>query len=319
MKLEKLIAFLIILAIYYAVGGDAFPDYSNYITISEKGGYLFLEDEYFFEWISRFWLANVGSIISNHQLSVDIFAALVQLIYFGWLMHDSGDKRYELSKFWITIFLGPLLITTTLRGSPAYLAIFWIAAAPRTWIGAAGASLIALGFHDSALLPIVIYVLARIFSRLDSRPMRIFLLLAGVGVIVAGAAVIQLAVPLLLQLGMGIRAVYFAEITSPSVPKMIYALFIALLCLPLCSKRMMKVEQGFFVLAMFFASALLFALASTPAIRMLLYVFGSALILNFRYHKGITQRFARMSIVQVGVAPMLMAVMFWDLFRNANV
>ena len=232
MTIKKLIAFSVILIIYYVVGGDAFPDYSNYITISEKGGYLFFENEYFFEWISRFWLANVGSAIGDHKLSIDIFAGLIQAIYFIWLMKDSGDRRYELAKFWITIFLGPLLITTTLRGSPAYLAIFWMVAASRSRLELMVAALAALGFHDSAILPIVVFVLARVFKRFDTRPVRIFLLGTSVAVIVAGAAVIQLAVPLLLALGMGIRAVYFTELTAPSVPKIIYALFVGLLCLP---------------------------------------------------------------------------------------
>lgn len=319
MTLKKLLAFCLIVSIYYLVGGDGFPDYQNYITLSEGGGYLFLPDEYFFEWFSRFWLAHVGAEIGDHQLSVDMFVVLIQAIYFVWLMCDSGDPKYEVAKFWITVFLGPLLITTTLRGSPAYLAVFWMVAANRSSWALAMAALAALAFHDSAILPIVVLVLSRLFGRLDARPVRAALLVLGAVLIIIGTAFLQIAVPLLLQLGLGIRAVYLLDALAPSLPKIVYALFVGALCIPLCWRRSAQVEQGFFVLALFTASAMLFALSSTAAIRMLLYVFGAALILIMKHDNGMLPRFARMTAVQAILAPPLIALMFWDLFRHATV
>lgn len=317
--IRKLSVFVALVVVYYSLGGAHFPDYQNYITISEKGGYLFLENEYFFEWVSRFWLRYVGSELRNHILSVDIFVGLIQLIYFTWLMHDSGDERYELSKFWITVFLGPLLLTTTLRGTPAYIAVFMILGSNYSILGLFFCFMLALSFHDSALLPLLVYCLARVTTFIDYSLVRVSVLLVGMLFIAIGSLFLQTLMPVLLSYGLGIREIYFMEPASPSAAKIVYAIFVGFLCALACIMNGLRNEKLWFMVLLYFFSAILFALSSTPAIRMLLYVFGGAILLNIQFSKGIVFNFFNSIFVQAFIAPLLIALMFWDLFRNASV
>jgi len=316
MKAISIVVAIFICSIYYFVGGELFPDYKNYITISENGGWLFDPNEYFFEWVSRWWLRELPSYVS-HVIAVDLLAFAVQLIYVVWLI--CAVKKSEIvAKYWITVLSGPLLLTTTLRGTVAYLAAYLLVDGEnRSFLKSTPILLLGLSFHDSFLIVALICIISYVLSAYLGRRLLISIYIFSVFMIFFGSYLLGGLGSLILILGIGIRDVYFMEISGPSIIKTIYALFVAALVFPIVwSKNIENPQSTLIIVLLFAASSILFGLSSTPAIRMLLFVSGMAVLVGFS--RGLYSLYFYRPSVMIFLGMPIISIMFWDLFRNAS-
>jgi hypothetical protein len=318
MKYQTLTLAIVICLIYYLVGGESFPDYKNYITISEKGGWLFDENEYYFEWISRWWLREMPVYFSS-QVAVNGLILFVQLTYAVWLL-KSKSKAEKIAKYWITVLSGPLFLTTTARGTIAYIAAYSLVEKNKklSIYKAFFFIILGLSFHDSFIIVVVAYAASLIFARYATRKIFIVLYVFSLLTIVLGHIVFGEIVGLILQFGIGIRDVYFQENSTPSILKTSYALTVCLIVLPLVnSKKNIEPSLILMIVILLAVSSILFSLSSTPAIRMLLYVSGMSILVGFsnRLYPRVFER----KIFMIAIGLPIIFIMFWDLFRNANV
>lgn len=310
------IQIIIILMVYYIVGGESFPDYLNYITISENGGWLFDEREYFFEWFSRGWLKYMPEIVS-HKIAVDFFAAFIQLAYIIWVLM-ARERKSLTSRYWITAFSGPLFLTTTLRGSISYLAAFLLVENRNYSKSVVGLILISgLAFHDSFALIVIAYIFSRLSYKFISRKVIAVVYFSSFLLAMFGSSIVQGIAPLILLLGIGIRDVYFLDVSDASLLKIMYAIFVGTLIFPLVRVAKSEDENLIFLVMIYFLSCGLFAISSTPAIRMLLYVSGMAITLGFK--RELYPRIFKNPLFMVPFGSIIMSLMFWDLMRNANI
>jgi hypothetical protein len=316
MKIISIIVAIFICLIYYLVGGELFPDYKNYITISENGGWLFDPNEYFFEWASRWWLRELPNYVPN-VIAVDLLAFAVQLIYVIWLI-DTVNKAEIVGKYWITVLSGPLLLTTTLRGTVAYLAAYLLVDSKnRSILKSSLILLMGLSFHDSFLIVALAYIISYPLSGFLGRRFLISVYIFSVFMIVFGGYLLGGLASLILILGIGIRDVYFSEVSGPSIIKIVYALFVAGLVFPIVwSKNNENQQSTLMIVLLFAASSILFGLSSTPAIRMLLFVSGMAVLVGFS--RGLYPSYLNKPSVMILIGLPIIFLMFWDLFRNAT-
>ncbi|MDI9232734.1 hypothetical protein QLQ16_02670 [Limnohabitans sp. HM2-2] len=316
---RTLIVYVVIIILYYAFGGASFPDYENYITISQKGGYLFSPDEYFAEWGSRWWLKNVGEIIGNHKISIDILVLFIQIYYLAWLLRGD-DEKLDVAKLWITIFLGPLLLTTTIRATPVYLLVYTLAATRVSAIKLMIIFMFGLFFHDTALLVFLVYFIAY-FIEINFKKSINFLVpgawLISILMILLGNLMAENIMLILKNLNIGVRDVYLKSIDSPSFLKIAYALFIAVLCVP-SIKRKEKTLEDLFLVGLLLLGALTFAVSSTAAIRIFIFAFGVSLIQLIKNSTESRMFVAASSFSYALFFPLITSLMFWDLFRNTN-
>jgi hypothetical protein len=315
MKFFTISLCLIVIIFYYVIGGHNFPDYSNYITISEKGGYLYFENEYFAEWISRAWLSNIGFILNDHTLSIDIFALLIQFSYIMWIL-SGVEKKDNISKYWITVFLAPLFLTTTLRGTVGYICLFQFFIGALTLKRALIFGFIAVSFHDSAAIPFIL--LAPALLLLNSKSFNIInaLLWSFSFIFINFSQIISAQLLALVStFGIGIREIYFQNYESPSLVKSLYANFIlGLTFVVLINKG--EAEKKLSLMLIMFACSMLYSIASTPAIRMLIYVFGICVVMA-SHSEGLVKNLLSNRIVISVFTPIVMGLTFYDLFRNA--
>ena len=316
MKKSTFFVWLLIVLIYYTLGGQSFPDYANYITLSQNGGYLFYENEYFAEWLSRLWLANVGRLIGDHQLSVDIFSAIIQITYLIWAV-NGHEKNKLIAKFWITIFLGPLLLTTTIRATVSYLCVFQVFLGELTLKRILFYGLVGASFHDAVLIPVAMILGMKIFENYLKIKMPSFLLIVSFCIIALGPYLVNFALELINSFGIGIREIYFQNYLSPSVAKYVYALFILTLSFFVLHVESEPLAQSAYM-SIVVVSTMMFSIASTPAIRLYLYAFGPACILLVR-GTGLMGKLMRNKIVLLTVPIFILPLMIFDLFRNVEV
>lgn len=316
---RALIVYILIISFYYVLGGKSFPDYENYITISEKGGYLFSPDEYFTEWGSRWWLKNIGQVIGNHQISIDILVLFIQIYYLVWLLNNK-DEKIDIAKLWITIFLGPLLLTTTIRATPVYLLVYTLAASRVSIIKLLMMFLFGLLFHDTALLAFFVYFMAYLIEKNFKKSID-FLMVSvwvfSIFMIVFGNLMTENFILILKSLNIGVRDVYLKSIDSPSLLKIAYALFIAALSIPSINRKE-KTLEDLFLIGLLFLGAITFAVSSTAAIRIFIFAFGVALIQLIKNSTELRMFVATSSFSYALFFPLITSLMFWDLFRNTN-
>ena len=66
------------------------------------------------------------------------------------------------------------------------------------------------------------------------------------------------------------------------------------------------------------ACALLYSMASTPAIRLFIYVFGICVVMT-SHGEGLAKKLLNNKIIIILFTPIVMGLTFYDLFRNARV
>ncbi|MFF7708707.1 EpsG family protein [Pseudomonas sp. NPDC007930] len=168
-------AVMIIVCVYYIVGGYHFPDYTNYITIVKNGGVLRDSSEYVAEWFSRGFFKLVPAKLDiEPRATVDLFVAIVQaafLIFVTWA--SRGSPRLARGWVFLTLALGPLLLTTAVRSAPAYLCIAYLGCdenlKKRPWFKFLILAVVAVSFHDTAIVMLGLLAVTVLLAKVQSR------------------------------------------------------------------------------------------------------------------------------------------------------
>ncbi|AZF04438.1 hypothetical protein [Pseudomonas sp. R5-89-07] len=318
------LAFVVaLLGVYYFMGGWAFPDYPNYVTIVNNGGYLFSKDEYMAEWVSRLFLSHGLSFFDSAEHVVDFFALIVQIFYILFVFYF-GVSKEGISKrgwFFFTAVLGPLLITTALRASPAYILIAYIAATGgRFGFKVALLSILAVSFHDSALILVIVYAAscigARLFKSIGPVFYR-FLMWCSLALILLSQQVAYILFSVVSKLNIGIRSVYFLELPETSIVKKVFMVVIWVVAYTTIRNISVNVRTKLFVCGSILLTALSFSLSEVVGVRFALYVLGSCVLAKGAFlFTG--QRDSRYRQVDVIFAVAYFCLVFMDILRNAR-
>ena len=318
-----LVAFSVII-VYYVVGGYAFPDYSNYITLVENGGYLFSPDEYAAEWISRFILRNGFGFFSTSKGSVDFLAVVSQLFFVIsiYLLMRNGTKQHQKGWLFFTLLLSPLLLTTVLRATPAYIIVAYLAYYERglsrrsVFLG-----LLAVSFHDSAIVMILIYFIVVIFCNVFSGVklwMLRFSMWCALAVIVFSQYVSYLILVVLSQFDFGVRSVYMQGVESFSIVKKLFIVFVWFVAYTLLYNKSASLKSKVFVTAGVVLVALSFSINEVVGIRFSAYILGSAVVCKGAFLLSGKEK-SNYSVLDYFFAFLYFLLMFYDVFRNAKI
>ncbi|ALE87598.1 hypothetical protein [Pseudomonas versuta] len=313
-----------VLLVYYFVGGYGFPDYRNYIALAENNGYITSANEYAAEWVARFFLRNGFGVADSAAGTVDFFAAFVQIFYIVFiLILMRGDDLQQQQRGWLffTLALSPLLLTTALRATPAYLIIAYLCSYGkistfRFFILA----VVAISFHDSAIVMIALYVMSCVFCNVFYNVRESFLrwgMWGAFTLILLSQQVSFLFVSLVSHFDLGIRAVYFQGGESASVVKKIFLLFIWVVAYTGLSGEAVSIRSKVFLCASTLVMALSFSLSEVAGIRFSVYVLGAAVVAKgaFLFSGNEDSKFKQVDLV---LGFMYFVIMFYDIFRNVK-
>ncbi|WP_411705145.1 hypothetical protein [Edaphovirga cremea] len=312
-----------LLVIYYFMGGGSFPDYSNYVTIVNNGGYLFSKDEYMTEWVSRFFLSKGLVFFDSADHVVDFFALLVQMFYVLFVFYFGLIKGRVSRRGWFffTAVLGPLLITTALRASPAYILVAYIAATGgRLNLKFLLLSVLAVSFHDSALILVAVYaascVIAGIFKSIGSTLYQL-LMWCSLALVLLSQQVSYVLFSVVSKLNIGIRSVYFQELPDTSIVKKVFMIVIWVVAYTTIKNIAVQARTKIFVCSSMLLTAISFSLSEVVGIRFALYVLGSCVLAKgaFLFSGQHNSRYRQVDVV-IAVAYFCLA--FMDILRNAG-
>jgi hypothetical protein len=279
---------VLVLLIYYLIGGKEFPDYSNYLTIVKQGGYLFSPNEYKAEWISRFILRNPNGLFGSSFDAVNFLVVTAQLSFFLFLFLVTRSKYVSWSgSFYFCLFSAPLLLTTAVRAAPVYLIMTYLTIFSDKmkfkwflfWF------FLALAFHDTAILIGSILGVQKFFySRIGkinlNRIIKLVLMLSLV-LILMPEFFTDVVRSLSTFVDLGIRATYFEVTIERSFIKRLFMLFI-LICVFLSMYRTKVIHFFHFsVAAIYLAASFGFVINEVVGIRMVLFV-----LYPFVYYNG---------------------------------
>lgn len=323
-RLLFLLVVFSVLAIYYVVGGYGFPDYRNYITLAENNGYISSPDEYAAEWISRFFLRNGFGVLDSAVEVVDFFAAFIQVFYIVFILSLMKDEDILHQRGWLffTLALSPLLLTTALRAAPAYIIIAYLAYYGRfTSLRFLLLSLLAISFHDSAILMVVLFVLSCVFCNVFKRVNASFIrkvMWLSVLLIVFSEQFSLLFVSLISNFDFGIRAAYFQSPESASLVKKIFVLFAWYIAYTSLFNKLCCVRTKVFICAAALLMALSFSISEVAGIRIAGYVIGVSVVSKGAFLLSGNEG-DKLRQVDLLCGFMYFVVMFYDIFRNVKV
>lgn len=281
-QLLGIIFILFTLASYTTLGGDAFPDYENYITIAENRGWLFQENEYFFEWISRGLLIYLPLLGFSPKSSVDVLAAVNQLVctaIFLWLMF-SKEKEKNVGATLLFSLIGFLLLTTTIRAAPCYLALT-VLACRNLKLDLFGLCILLFGlaWHDSFLILAAFVLLSgtiantKALERALSNP-----LIHNAIYILSATALLfsnQLRDTILSLIGFdaGIRAVYFDGDGAQSTIKLVYCMIAIIVCATTFNDAKVHIRNRILATMLSVGIAAFYIISGTAAVRFSMFAF----------------------------------------------
>lgn len=312
-----------VLLVYYSVGGYGFPDYRNYIALAENNGYIVSANEYAAEWVARFFLRNGFGVADTAAGTVDFFAAFVQFFYvvFILMLLRGDDLQQQRGWLYFTLALSPLLLTTALRATPAYLIIAYLCSYGKiSTFRFLILAVVAISFHDSAIVMIAIYVMSCVFCNVFCNVREGFLrwvMWGAFALTVLSQQVSFLFVSLVSHFDFGIRAVYFQGGESASIVKKVFLLFIWVVAYTALSGEAVSIRSKVFLCASTLVMALSFSLSEVAGIRFSVYVLGAAVVAKgaFVFSGNKDSEFKQVDFV---FGFMYFVIMFYDIFRNVK-
>jgi len=319
----NLLFVLALLVVYYFMGGWSFPDYSNYVTIVNNGGYLFSKDEYLAEWVSRLFLSQGLLFFDSADHVVDFFALIVQIFYVLFVFYF-GVVKGGISRrgwFFFTAVLGPLLITTALRASPAYILVAYIAATGgRFNLRFILLSILAVSFHDSALILVAVYAASCMVTYMFKSIGLVFyqfLMWCSLTLILLSQQVAYILFSVVSKLNIGIRSVYFQELPETSIVKKIFMVVIWVVAYTTIKNLAVQARTKLFVCGSMLLTALSFALSEVVGVRFALYVLGSCVLAKgaFLFTGQSSSRYRQVDVI---FAVGYFCLVFMDILRNAG-
>ncbi len=323
-RLLFLVVVFLVLAVYYFIGGYGFPDYRNYITLAENNGYISSPDEYAAEWISRFFLRNGFGILDSAVEVVDFFAVFIQVFYVSFILFLMKDKDILHQRGWLffTLALSPLLLTTALRAAPAYIIIAYLAYYGRVaTLRFLLLSLLAISFHDSAILMVVLFAMSCAFCGVFKRVNTSFLrkvMWVSVILIVFSQQFSLLFISFISNFDFGIRAAYFQTPESASLVKKIFILFAWYIAYTSLFNKSCEIRTKVFICAATLLMALSFSISEVAGIRIAGYVIGVAVVSKGAFLLSGNEG-DKLRQVDLLCGFMYFTVMFYDIFRNVKV
>lgn len=314
---------LVLLIVYYFMGGWSFPDYPNYVTIVNNGGYLFNKDEYMAEWVSRFFLSHGLIFFDSAEHVVDFFALIIQVFYILFVFYF-GVVKDGISRrgwFFFTAVLGPLLITTALRASPAYILVAYVAATGgRLNLKFVVLSILAVSFHDSAIILVFVYAISCLVARMFRSVGPAFyqlLMWCSFALILLSQQVAFVLFSMVSKLNIGIRSVYFQELPEASIVKKVFIVVVWVVAYTAIKNVTVNARTKIFVCGSMLLTAFSFSLNEVVGVRFSLYVLGSCVLAKgaFLFSGQPNSRYRQIDIV---FAIAYFCLVFMDLLRNAR-
>lgn len=277
------ITFIIITLVSYGIlGGSAFPDYNNYITLAEHEGWLFDKNEYFFEWISRGILIYSPKFGFEAQSAVNILATVNQivcsLVFCSLIL--SKDVNKSIGTTLLFSLVGFLFLTTTIRAAPAYLALT-ILAIRNLKLDLRGVIIIFFGlaWHDSFIVPIIGIIITHAVAKSNklSKIREQLSLDKIIHLISAGsllfASQIREAALSVIGFDTGIRAVYFESNGAQNIVKMTYCAVAILVCANTYNDKSVNYLNRTLATILSIGVAMSYLVSGTAAVRFSMFVF----------------------------------------------
>lgn len=296
---------------FYFVGASRFPDFENYLRIAENSGFVVSENDYWFEWLSRF-------ILSLNSISplgrVELLAALNQIVcvtFFGWIALKSKPK-HVFGGLILFCLCGFLLMTTTLRASAAYLSIaaFFLRRGRLDFSGLF-LLLFALAWHDSAAPVVLVCLIASGVAGLVSKYRQNLSLTRPLTLVVLVSITITLSAeslrPLLAGVDVGdigVRAAYFDGDVNNTLAKTLFVVFGILSCL-LCIRDPREINITKIYLALItMVVAIFYVISPVAAVRFCFYIFTVVLPLRGSFFSDFENR-SEMRILALLLSPVV--------------
>lgn len=214
--------------------------------------------------------------------------------------------------------MGPLLLTTTLRATPAYLGVaYFIAAKKDKKISAILILLIGILSHDSALIVLMIMY----FSYLLRNASFIFkwnslIIFTSALISLIGENYFTSLQVLFFQLDLGDRASYFSDASKISILKNFYWLFIGLVVYRAVSDKN-EDWRAVFIIVSYVIFTFLFVINNVVAIRFALFLLGSIIL----YRGGLLFDFSSShfkKLIDVSLSLTLFVISFMDILSNTG-
>ena len=333
MKLGRIYQFtgLVLMAsamcLYYMVGGPRFPDYSVYVELAANGGWLYFEDEYFFEWISRGLLA-VGPLIGLSAVgTVNLLAAVNQLIcslfFLNWLKNNRTNQLF--GAVFILSWFGILFFTTTLRASTGYLC-FAAYMLRGSKLDLVGCLLLAFGlaWHDSfALLGSIAIATAVINSSpllregIRRTGFNECVVYAGLLLLVFGDAARDVLLQLL-DVDLGLRQAYLAEEGVQSWMKAVYCGAAMVMALGIVAKdSVFDLRTQTIAALLSFSIGLAYVFNGVAAVRIAIFAFVSFLLIRGYFFSKIECR-AEFRVLMLLIIPCIFVFNIYDVLQRTS-
>ncbi|QXH38257.1 EpsG family protein [Pseudomonas sessilinigenes] len=275
------------------------------------------------EWISRLFLGHGLQVFDSADRVVDAFALFVQIFYVAFCFYFGANKTMLSRRGWFffTAALGPLLITTALRASPAYILVAYIAASGMRFnLKFLFLALLAVSFHDSALILVVLYsfscLISRVFKAFSPIVYKITLWFSFCLIVFSQFITLALF-SVVSKLNIGIRSVYFLELPQTSIVKKAFLIFIWVIAYTTIQNSNVQSRSKIFICGSVMLTALSFSLSEVVGIRFALYVLGACLLAKGAFLFSGEHR-SRFRQVDVMLAIAYFALVFMDILRNTG-
>lgn len=304
-----MVAFALI-AYYLVLGPDAFPDYENYQTIVRNGGFLFSIDEYYFEYISRGFLK---LDLGDPKTNVDLLAAVSQLITLWYVFVLS--KKKPMSGLMQSALTGVVFLTTTIRAAPSYLLLGYAGLKTANWFQLFGITVLAIGWHDSAVIPFGVVLAAKILARggvIDAANYLVSKVYWFFGSLILIADQIRSVFIELLGGSIGIREAYLTEDASYGVVKLVYIAIIYVFTSLALAKSKTNPENRVVLNVLNVICALMYMVNGVAGVRFSTY----ALTYFLAVYEWPQKNSAVLKVVIYGVCVAIYLYSFHDVLKN---
>jgi len=279
---SKYFALFTLLIIYYFMGGEKFPDYENYVRITEAIG---RDDPLIkFELVPTLILTSFYSITLDPKLTVDLYIFFLHLFYIFWLYaFHKGTAKNGMLLF--TLLVAPLALTSTIRAAFAYVAVSYYIASKGRVKNHFSLPLLLFGIlsHYSSLIIIFIYLVTKFFiSNKNFNNISIFTAVC-FGIFLATFNIREssdIIAQALLMIDLQDRLVYVEEATSLSFLKVFYWLFIGYFVYTVSKSKRSTSIQSNFMIGAYLVLSVLFSINSVIGIRLAVYLIGIGVLIK---------------------------------------
>lgn len=268
--------FSVTMCAYYGLGPSHFPDYQNYVLISQGKHF----NQYFFEVVSQYILTH-DIFPFRFMNRVDALALIAQILFLLFLFFIVlKEKRIVSSTVIFASIFFPFLLTTALRAAPVYLAFFfWAHIWSENRVGLLKFSLMILLsgilFHDSGIVLAInllaTYPLLR-FSIGERWIVRICILISLIIVNFGASGILSILSTETFELA-GARSVYFLVENQSTFAKTAFMNLLVLVTYLYYRDPEVRAREKKVACVLLLVTSFLFAVAPVAAVRYAFFLF----------------------------------------------